>query len=391
MRYIGIDIASETHWAAVVDEDGSVLVKAFPFREDADGYARLFAALPPPDSALVTFEATGHYWKNLVAALAGKGFQVALVNPLRTKRYAEEDLSRAKTDAVDATRIARFSAEKRLVATNLPSETMLELRELSRHRDRLIQELGDKTRMLHRLVDLGFPEFVRIVGKLETPLATGILEKYPTAAALKGVRLRELANHKYDGQKLVGLELAKSIIETAKRSVGAHHGPAYRLQVEQLCEDIARLRERISQSDKTISGTLKQDELAQLLLSIDGLGETTVAKILGEVGDPSKFDSPKALAAYVGAAPHVHQSGVGKPWAALGALGNASLRRALYSPTLSAIRFNPWLKAFYEGLIARGKPKKLAILASLRKLLHAIYSVAKNRKPFEPRLVAVTP
>ena len=52
-------------------------------------------------------------------------------------------------------------------------------------------------------------------------------------------------------------------------------------------------------------------------------------------------------------------------------------------PTLGAVRRNAWLKAFYEGLIARGKLPKVALVAAMRKLLHAAYSVAKNRKPFE--------
>ena len=55
---------------------------------------------------------------------------------------------------------------------------------------------------------------------------------------------------------------------------------------------------------------------------------------------------------------------------------------APWMPTLGAVRRNPWLRAFYEGLRARGKPPKLALVAAMRKLLHAAYSVAKNRKPF---------
>ncbi len=52
-------------------------------------------------------------------------------------------------------------------------------------------------------------------------------------------------------------------------------------------------------------------------------------------------------------------------------------------PTLTAVRLNPWLHAFYKGLRARAKPTKVALVAAMRKLLHAIYSVAKNCKPFE--------
>lgn len=53
-------------------------------------------------------------------------------------------------------------------------------------------------------------------------------------------------------------------------------------------------------------------------------------------------------------------------------------------PTLSAVRFNHWLRVYYQRLIARGKLRKVAIIAAMRKLLVAIYSVAKNRRPFVP-------
>ena len=55
-------------------------------------------------------------------------------------------------------------------------------------------------------------------------------------------------------------------------------------------------------------------------------------------------------------------------------------------PVLGAVRRNPWLRAFYERLRAAGKPAKLALIAAMRKLMHAIYSVAKNRRPFTPNL-----
>jgi len=64
-------------------------------------------------SMLVAMEATGHYWQNLFAVLVAEGFAVALLNPMRTRRFAGEGLARAKTDALDAVGIARFGAQKR--------------------------------------------------------------------------------------------------------------------------------------------------------------------------------------------------------------------------------------------------------------------------------------
>lgn len=129
MRFVGIDIAAEKHVVAIVSEAGEVLAKPTIIAEDAGGYEKLFELLGEPDGTLVAMEATGHYWKNVFAALAGLGFQIALLNPVRTRRFAAEDLERTKTDAIDALGIARFAAQKRPVVTRLPDAVTEELRE----------------------------------------------------------------------------------------------------------------------------------------------------------------------------------------------------------------------------------------------------------------------
>lgn len=388
MRFVGIDIAAERHVVAIVDEAGGVLIKPTGIGEDASGYEKLFALLGEPADALVAMEATGHYWKNLFAALTARGFQLALLNPVRTHRFAAEDLERTKTDAIDAVGIARFAAQKRPVVTRLPDSATEELRELVRHRDRLVQDFGDRTRQLHRLVDLGFPEFTRYVRSLDSMLATAILHEYPTAEAFVGLPWKKLAKYRYDGVHIVGDELAKSLIEAAKVSVGRHHGPAYRIQVQHACEDMDLLRRRIKQLDSNIETKLGEHEVGSLLTTIDGLGTQTAAKLVAELGDPAaSFHSAEALAAYVGAVPALRQSGKRSPIrAGLTPIGNARLRAALWMPTLTAVRRNPWLKAHYERLRARGKLPKVALIACMRKLLHAVYSVAKHRRPFVPEV-----
>lgn len=388
MRFAGIDIASEKHFVAVVDEAGAVLEKSTSFTEDSAGYVKLFELLgPAEDTALVAMEATGHYWKNLFAALTAKGFKVALVNPLRTNRFAAEDMQRTKTDAIDALGIARFAAQKRPAVTRLAESATEDLRELVRLRDRLMQDLGDRVRELHRVVDLGFPEFTRYVRTLDSELATSILKEYPTAEAFVGLRPRTLSTLKYDGRHFVGLELANQLIQAATSSVGAHHSPAYRVQVKYFCQDIDVFRQRLRELDRDIASKLDDHEVGTLLTTIDGIGSGTAARLIAVLGNPADFRDERALASYVGVVPSLKHSG--KRLAARGALsnyGNADLRTALYMPTLTAVRRNTWLKRFYDRLILAGKPPKLALIAAMRKLLHAIYSVAKNRKPFVPRL-----
>ncbi len=391
MRFIGIDIASEKHVVAVVNDAGETLVKATPFAEDAGGYSKLIELVGPAEDALVAMEATGHYWKNVFAALAASGFAVALLNPVRTKRFGDEDLQRTKTDAIDAVSIARFAAQKRPAVTRLPDGATDELRELVRHHDRLTQDFGDRVRQLHRLVDLGFPEFKRYVRSLDSQLATTILHEYPTAEAYLGLPWKRLAKLKYDGVHHVGEEIAKALVETAKVSVGAHHGHAYRLQVRHACEDLDLLRRRLRQLDRDIEDKLGEHEVGSLLTTIDGIGPGTAARLIAELGDPAEYRDAAALAAYVGVIPALSHSGKKTPArAGLTPIGNARLRSALWMPTLTAVKRNPWLKAYYDRLRTRGKLPKVAMIAAMRKLLVAVHSVAKNRKPFVPRLTECT-
>jgi len=391
MRFVGIDIASEKHVVAVVDEAGGVLVKPAGFSEDAGGYGKLFELLGTPTEVLVAMEATGHYWKNVFAELTARGFPVALLNPVRTHRFAGENLERTKTDAIDALGIARFAQQKRPEVTRLTDAATDEIRELVRHRERLMQDFGDRTRQLHRLVDLGFPELKRFIHTLDSQLATAVLHEWPTAEAFLGLPWKKLAKFRYDGVHIVGDELAKAIVETAKVSVGHHHGYAYRLQVQHTCEDLDLLRRRLKSLDHDIEGKLGEHEVGTLLTTIDGIGPTTAARLVAELGDPACFRDAHALAAYVGVVPGLKQSGKRtSSRAGLTPMGNARLRAALWMPTLTAVQKNPWLKAHYERLRARGKLPKVALVACMRKLLTAVYSVAKHRRPFVPEVAGGT-
>ncbi len=124
-----------------------------------------------------------------------------------------------------------------------------------------------------------------------------------------------------------------------------------------------------------------------MLTTIDGIGPHPAACLIAELGDPARFRAASALAAYVGVIPGLKQSGQrNSARAGLAPLGHARLRAALWMPTLSAVRNNPWLRDHYQRLLARGKLPKVALVACMHKLLFAIYSVAKHRRPFAPKL-----
>jgi transposase len=380
--FAGIDIASERHVLARLDDAGAAIGKPLTITEDREGYDALLRALGPPP-VLIVMEATGHYWKNLFAVLTAAGHDVALLNPLIARRFQEASLERTKTDAIDATGLARLAFEKRPASTHLHDEVAEALRELVRHRDRLRQDFDDRVRQLHRLVDLAFPEFTRYVRTLDSQLATCLLAEYPTAHAFARATPRRIAKLRYDDRHFVGPELAQSLVEAAKRSVGQHHGPAYKLQARHICQDLDTWRKRLAEIERDIEDLLDTHVPGKLITSIDGIGPQTAARIIAATGDPAHFKSAAAFAAFVGVVPSLRQSGKQTSTrAGIGPIGHARLRRAMWMPVLSAVRRNPWLRAFYLRLRDAGKPAKVALIAAMRKLLHAVYSVAKNRRPF---------
>lgn len=127
---------------------------------------------------------------------------------------------------------------------------------------------------------------------------------------------------------------------------------------------------------------LKAD--AQLLRTIPGLGDTTIAKVLAYAGDVRRFSSAKALAAFIGVSPRQRLSGTSvKGRTMLSRTGHAALRHALYMPGLVARRHNPALKHFGDRLRANGLAPKAVIGAVMRKLTHLIYGVITSGAPFD--------
>lgn len=389
VRYAGIDIGSEKHFVAVVDADGKVQQKPLGFKESAEGYAVAMDALGSNKDVLICMEATGHYWENLHFYLDAEGYSVAVVNPLRAARFMEVDLRRAKNDSIDALGLANFAAQKRPKPIKPHSAEAIELRELVNLRNWVLQQQGDTTRRLHGHIDRTFPEFKGIFADVISAQSIAIWTAYPSLVQLARVRPSKLAELVYDSRHSIGMELAEKVVAAAKTSVGSHHSNASVKAITMICEDLKRLAERLVEIEADLEKLLEVNESAKWVAAIDGMGTVTTAKIFAVAGNPADFESAKKFAAFCAAVPEQRHSGKSTPNSApLTNLGAVALRTALWMPTLSAIRCNPWIAAFYERLVNRGKPRKKAVIACMRKLLTAIYWAAKHKKYFDPHLTA---
>lgn len=124
--------------------------------------------------------------------------------------------------------------------------------------------------------------------------------------------------------------------------------------------------------------------LSQALGSVKGIGPTTLAVLLAELPELGTL-CRRRIAALVGLAPLNHDSGLMRGRRSICG-GRAQVRQALYMATLSAVRFNPAFKAFYARLVAAGKPKKVALVAAMRKLLGVLNAIAKTGLPWNESL-----
>jgi transposase len=159
------------------------------------------------------------------------------------------------------------------------------------------------------------------------------------------------------------------------------------VQVRQMIENhLAFLDEQIKTLEQRIEEHIDQHpdlrEKRDLLVSIKGIGPITAARLLSE--NIQSFTQTRALVAYAGLNPQLRESGTsihGRP--RLSKIGNSNLRKALYFPAISAMRFNPVVREFCDRLDKRNKPKMVIIGAAMRKLLCLALGVLKSGVPFD--------
>lgn len=170
---------------------------------------------------------------------------------------------------------------------------------------------------------------------------------------------------------------------TTERQRLALARPAVRPSIEAL---IDALRAQIDELDGEMRGHVAAHhaELDELLQSAKGIGPTASATIIAELPELGRLDR-RQVAALVGVAPYARESGVWRGRRRI-AGGRGQLRRTLYMATLTAARWNPVIRAFYERLLAAGKLKKVALVACMRKLLTILNAMVRDRRPFDPHL-----
>jgi transposase len=318
MNQAGIDVSNET--LDVHRCCGAQLAQR-RFANTASGHRQaIIWILHGATSARVCLEATGIYHLQLALALHRvPGIELMVVNPRASRRFAEAQMRRAKTDRVDAAMLLQYLQRMPFTAWAAPAEHQLELQSLA-----------------HRLAQLN-KEQVRERSRLHAAQRAGS----HTALAQRDIR----AHLRYLERHAAGIE-AQAL--------------ALMQQHERLAEDL-----RLLDSVPGVADRSAMQVLAELGVLADGLRPEQWVAHAGL--DPRPEESGTSLSA---------PRRISKQ-------GNARLRAALFYPALCAVRVDPNVKAFYESLLARGKRKIQAITAVMRKLLHAFWGMLHHRKPWD--------
>jgi len=134
--------------------------------------------------------------------------------------------------------------------------------------------------------------------------------------------------------------------------------------------------------DTMVRGSPVWREKEDLLVTFPGVGKGTAHSILADLPELGRL-TRREIASLVGVAPFTRQSGRWKGKSMI-AGGRPTIRSAIYMVALSAMQWNPVMRAFYQGLLARGKPKMVALIAVARKVLVTLNAMLRDKKQWQP-------
>jgi transposase len=162
MIYVGIDVAKDTHYAAVANSGGEVLVEPFAFGNDAEGFCLFQTKLAAydRDELLIGLESTGIYSENLICFHYGSGYYLAVINPIQTAALRKTNIRKTKTDKTDTLLIIKALMVNTYRLYSERDAESLKLKSLCRFRQNLKKSKARLKIHLSGFVNMLFSEFL---------------------------------------------------------------------------------------------------------------------------------------------------------------------------------------------------------------------------------------
>lgn len=178
----------------------------------------------------------------------------------------------------------------------------------------------------------------------------------------------------------------RQLVDMLTAELNRQHQARHRAIQNRLQAHVTWLRRAIAELEGDITGLIRSSpvwrETENLLLSAPGIGDVTAHALIAELPELGRLDR-RRIAALVGIAPFTRESGRWRGRRMIGG-GRASVRRALYMATVVAIRYNPPIGAIYRRLIQAGRPRKVAVIAAMRKLVTILNAMLREGRRWQP-------
>lgn len=388
MIIIGIDIGKNKHEATLIDEKGNIIGKSIKFENSTAGFNKLISNINnyniSNDKFVFSMEATGHYWLALFSKLVESDYNVQVINPIQTDACRKFYIRETKNDSKDSFLIAQVTRFNGYSKTTLPDEVMISLKELTRFRTFLVDDISDYKRKATVVLDKIFPEYTQIFSDTFGKTSKEILTKYPLPKDILDEDLESLAKVLSTSSKgRLGYSKAEQLQNLAKESFGIKFATeALVMEIKSILSTIEHLQNQVSKLDEKIAVLLRS--LGTTIETIPGIGPILGAIIVSEIGDINRFSHASKLVAYAGIDPTVKQSGeFNATKNRMSKRGTPYLRRALWTASIVAAFNDPNLHEYYLKKKNEGKHHGTIIGAIARKLIYRIFIVLKDNIPYQ--------
>jgi transposase len=372
---LAIDLADTTQAMAVCDHDSRVLarrtVRGHVWQlEEALRWGRQVAVERGFAGVVVGCEPTGHRWR-VVAELCDRlGMELVCVQPLLVARAREgEDLTGDKSDPKDAVVIARLVGELRCYVPERADQVWARLRQLGARRVQLTTTAGACRQQLRDLLECAWPAVLQTAARP--------LDSLTWRAAVSVVLARtqgDPAGIRRLGYPRFARQVARQLAHWGGRrrcqrivravwtaatsppalALGVHtQRPGALERASLVLDDWHHGLDGLAEVERRMIGILDHLQLTGLVVTIPGLSVVGAAAILAESGDPTRFDSARALVKHAGLCPRDNQSGAYAGTTRISGRGRPALRLAAWRAVWGALAHNPVLQARHAHLTGR--------------------------------------
>ena len=385
MIYVGIDIAKQTHYAAIMNSDGEILSEPFAFSNDYSGFDKLLQQLNnySKDQLYIGMESTAHYAENLTCFLFTRGFQVCIINPIQTSSLRKSNIRKTKTDTVDTYLIIKALSLNHFRLYTERDYDSLQLKNLCRFRQKLMKARTKVKIQLVTYVDLLFPELQYFFKSgIHGKACYALLKEQPNPDRIAKMHLTRLTNLLSKTSKgHYKQSHAVQLKELASQSVGIKNS-TLSLQILQSINQIELYNSQLEEVENEIKTIMER--IDSVIKTIPGIGSLNGAMIIGEIGDITRFQKTCQLLAYAGLDPSVYQSGnFNAARTRMSKRGSKLLRYALINAAWQTTLVNNTFKNYYDLKVSQGRRHYNALGHVAHKLVRVIHKMMTDNIEFD--------